>query len=426
MDIKDLYAIFLNSKGISTDTRQIIPGSIFFALKGANFNGNQFAKDALGKGAAFAVVDEQLHPADDKYILVSDALETLQKLANHHRKQLGIPVIAITGSNGKTTTKELINAVLSKKYRTQATKGNLNNHIGVPLTLLSIPQGTEIAIVEMGANHQKEIEGYCKVAEPTHGIITNIGKAHLEGFGSAEGVKKAKGELFDYLLATNGKAFINSKNETLKSISKFKDPIYFPGENDFYSCQFLDASPFIRFRAENGEIVSTQLIGKYNFENIASALCIGKFFEVNDEDANNAVASYVPQNNRSQVVRRKNNEIILDAYNANPSSMKAAIENFMNIKKDKKAMVLGDMFELGQESRKEHEALGKLISSLNFDLILLCGKEMRYAKDFCHHATYFKDKQELEQWLQSQHLDNYEILIKGSRGMGLETIVEFI
>lgn len=426
MSVTELYKIFLKSTGISTDTRQITPGSIFFALKGANFNGNEFAKSALEKGASFAVVDEQLHALDERYLLVPDVLSMLQQLANYHRKQFDIPVLAITGSNGKTTTKELINVVLSKKYKTHATKGNLNNHIGVPLTLLAMPKDTELAIIEMGANHQKEIEGYCKVAEPTHGIITNIGKAHLEGFGGAEGVKKGKGELFEYLLANNGTAFINSKNEILKSISKFTKPKFFPEEGDFYHAEFLDASPFIRFKAENGEIVETHLIGKYNFENIASALCIGKFFEVKASDANKAVASYVPQNMRSQIVQKGSNEIILDAYNANPSSMKAAIENFMQIRKDKKIMVLGDMFELGQESRREHENLGRLISGLTFDMILLCGKEMKYAKDFCHHATYFADKKSMEEWLKKQKLENYEILIKGSRGMGLESLVELI
>ena len=426
MDIKEIYQLFLKSYGITTDTRQIKPGSIFFALKGANFNGNEFAKDAISKGAAYAIVDEQPYQLDEQYILVKDVLQTLQDLANLHRRELNIPVIAITGSNGKTTTKELINEVLSKKYKTYATKGNLNNHIGVPLTLLSISKDVELAIVEMGANHQKEIESYCKIAEPTHGIITNIGKAHLEGFGGTEGVKKAKGELYDYLLAKNRIAFINSKNEILKEISKFSSPVYYPEENDYYSCQFLDASPFVRFKAENGEILSSQLIGKYNFENIAAALCIGKFFDVPAKDANQAVASYVPANNRSQLVKKDTNEIILDAYNANPSSMKAAVENFVLIKKEKKMMILGDMFELGPESRKEHESLGKLISGLNIEKTIFCGREMKYAKDFCHHALYFKDKSELEKFLKENKFKDYQILIKGSRGMGLESLVEFI
>ena len=426
MDIQQLYSHFLQSKGISTDTRKIVPGSIFFALKGPTFNGNEYAKDALSHGALLAVVDEEKYKLSEQYFLVSDVLQALQQLAKHHRRALNIPILAITGSNGKTTTKELINLVLSKKYKTYATKGNLNNHIGIPLTLLAMPQDTEIGIVEMGANHQKEIEGYCQIAEPNFGIITNIGKAHLEGFGGTEGVKKGKGELFDYLLAANGTAFVNSGNETIMSISKFAAPVYYFGEKDFYHAQFLEASPFIRFKAENHQIVDTHLIGKYNFENIAAALCIGKYFKVNPQDAHEAITSYVPENNRSQIIQKRSNEIILDAYNANPSSMRAAVENFTQIKKDKKLLILGDMFELGQESKKEHELLGKLISGFSFDHILLCGKEMKHAKEFCYHANYFQDKNELEQWITSQKFENYQILIIGSRGMGLESLVELV
>lgn len=426
MDIKDLYSKYLSSKGVSTDTRKIEKDTIFFALKGANFNGNEFASKAIESGASYAVIDEEKYKTSNRTILVPDVLTALQQLANYHRRQLNIPVLAITGSNGKTTTKELINAVLSCKYKTYATKGNLNNHIGIPLTLLAIEKGTELAIVEMGANHQKEIEGYCKVAEPTHGIITNIGKAHLEGFGGPEGVKKGKGELFDYLLASKGIVFINSKNEILTGMSKFASPVFFPQEKDFYNCEFLDASPFVKLKAENGEIVTTHLIGKYNFENIASALCIGKFFGVDPSKANEAVASYIPSNNRSQIVQKGNNEVILDAYNANPSSMKAAIENFAQMKKEKKVMILGDMFELGPESRKEHEGIGKLMSGLLFDKILLVGKEMKYAKDFCHHASYFESKQLLEDYLKENKITNSTILVKGSRGMGLESLLELI
>jgi UDP-N-acetylmuramoyl-tripeptide--D-alanyl-D-alanine ligase len=426
MDIKEIYNKYLECTAVSIDTRNIAPGTMFFALKGENFNGNQYASDAIDKGAKYAVIDEEEYQLDGQYILVDNVLQALQKLASFHRRKLNIPVIAITGSNGKTTTKELVSAVLNRKYKTYATKGNLNNHIGVPLTLLSVKEDAQVSIVEMGANHQKEIEGYCKIAEPTHGIITNIGKAHLEGFGGAEGVKKGKGELYDYLVATNGVAFINSKNPILKDMSRFSSPVFYLGENDFYHCEFLEASPFIKFKAENGEIVDTQLLGKYNFENIAAALCIGKFFGVEASEANKAVASYEPQNNRSQVVKRGSNNIILDAYNANPSSMKAAIENFTQLKKDKKALILGDMFELGAESRKEHEALGKLISGLPSEKVILCGKDMQYAKDYCHHATYFKEKKDLEKWIKEQKFDNYEILIKGSRGMGLESLVDLI
>jgi UDP-N-acetylmuramoyl-tripeptide--D-alanyl-D-alanine ligase len=426
MNIQEIYNHFLSCTGISTDTRKIDQGTMFFALKGANFNGNEFAKDALEKGASYAVIDEEKYKVSEKYILVEDVLTALQQLANFHRRTLNIPIIGITGSNGKTTSKELINAVLGKKFKTYATKGNLNNHIGIPLTLLAMTKEIEIGIVEMGANHQKEIEGYCKVAEPNYGMITNIGKAHLEGFGGPEGVKKGKGELYDYLLQTNGVAFINSKNEILKTMNKFSSPIMYPDEKDFYHCQYLDSAPFVRIKAEDGEIVSTQLIGKYNFENIAAALCIGKYFKVPSSDANAAVASYVPSNNRSQMVQRGTNEIILDAYNANPSSVKAAVENFVQIKKEKKVIILGDMFELGNDSRKEHESVGRLLSSLNVNGIILVGKEMKAAKDFCHHANYFPDKKLLEEYLTKNRFSNTEILIKGSRGMGLETLLEFI
>ncbi len=428
MEIAEIYKKYLQCLGVSTDTRQIGKESMFFALKGANFNGNTFANSALQIGASYAVIDEEKYQTDERCILVSDALLALQQLANHHRRQFSIPFIAITGSNGKTTTKELVNAVLSAKYKAYATKGNLNNHIGIPLTLLAIKPDVEIAIIEMGANHQKEIEGYCKIAEPTHGLITNIGKAHLEGFGGFEGVKKGKGELYDFLLKTNGTAFINSSNEILKSISRFDEPVYYPQKGDFYSCSFAEASPFIKIQAENGELVTTQIIGAYNFENIAAALCIGKFFNVPAEVANKAVAAYDPQNNRSQAVSAGTNTLVMDAYNANPSSMKAAIENFAKVEAKTKAVILGDMFELGEESRGEHENLGKLLASLtgSFSKVLLVGKQMLYAKEQLPSANYFETKDALMDWLKLNHFQHYTILIKGSRGMGLEVVREVI
>ena len=428
MEISEIYKKYLQCEGVSTDTRQISKGSLFFALKGANFNGNTFAANALAIGAKYAVIDEEQYKQDDRFILVPDVLKALQQLANYHRRQFKIPFIAITGSNGKTTTKELVNAVLSAKYKTYATKGNLNNHIGIPLTILAIKPDVEMAIIEMGANHQKEIEGYCKVAEPTHGLITNIGKAHLEGFGGFEGVKKGKGELYDYLLTTNGTAFVNSTNEILKSISKFPKPIYYPQQGDFYNCSLVDAAPFIKVKAENGEVVTTQIIGAYNFENIAAALCIGKFFKVPDSSANKAVAAYDPQNNRSQAITKGTNTLVMDAYNANPSSMKAAIENFAKIDAKNKAVILGDMFELGDESKLEHQNLGKLLAahSNNFSKIVLAGKHMLYAKEVVSSANYFETKDELLNWLKEQHWQHFTILIKGSRGMGLETLKEVI
>jgi UDP-N-acetylmuramoyl-tripeptide--D-alanyl-D-alanine ligase len=426
MEIQNIYKRFLEGNGVSTDTRKVRAGSMFFALKGASFNANLFAKDALDLGAEYAVIDEEKFKISDRYILVKDALTTLQDLANFHRRQFKIPFIAVTGSNGKTTTKELIKAVLSKKYKTYATEGNLNNHIGIPLTILSIENDVEIAVIEMGANHQKEIEGYCKIAEPSHGLITNIGKAHLEGFGGLEGVKKGKGELYDYLLRTGGVAFINSNNEILKEISKFTVPIYYPRKGDYYACELLESTPYVIIETEEHRKVETQLTGAYNFENIAAALCIGKYFKVPADAANAAVAEYDPQNNRSQIIEKGGNTIILDAYNANPSSMKAAIENFAKMKATSKILVLGDMFELGDESKFEHASLGKLISQFKFDKIILCGSQMVYTKETCPSALYFPDKESLMEWIKSNKVSNSHLLIKGSRGMGLENILTLI
>jgi UDP-N-acetylmuramoyl-tripeptide--D-alanyl-D-alanine ligase len=426
MEIQKIYRLFIECNGVSSDTRKVSAGSMFFALKGDNFNANLFAKDALDLGAQYAVIDEEKFKISDRYILVKDVLRTLQELANFHRRQFKIPFIAVTGTNGKTTTKELIKAVLSKKYITYATVGNLNNHIGIPLTILSIQNDVEMAVIEMGANHQKEIEGYCKIVEPSHGLITNIGKAHLEGFGGFEGVKKGKGELYEYLLRTGGVAFINSNNEILTEISKFSSPIEYPRKGDYYTCELLESTPFVSIKTEEHKTVETQLTGEYNFENIAAALCIGKYFKVPADSANAAVAAYDPQNNRSQIIEKGGNTIILDAYNANPSSMKAAIENFAKIKASPKILVLGDMFELGDESKSEHANLGKLISQFNFDQVILCGKEMASAKDSYPKADYFADKGSLTDWFKSHKITNSHLLIKGSRGMGLENLLAYI
>jgi UDP-N-acetylmuramoyl-tripeptide--D-alanyl-D-alanine ligase len=426
MDIKEIYKHFQECDGVSTDTRQIQKDSMFFALKGDNFNGNEYAQDAISKGAKYAIIDEDNFLSDDQYIVVKDVLKTLQELANYHRRQFTIPFIAITGSNGKTTTKELLNSVLSKKYKTYATKGNLNNHIGVPLTILTIKKDVEMAVIEMGANHQKEIEGYCKIAEPTHGMITNIGKAHLEGFGGIEGVKKAKGELYEYLLKTGGTVFINSENEILKSISKFPSPVKYPGKGDFSHSELISASPFVKVRMEEGKELETHLIGGYNFENIAAALCIGKYFKVSPQDILEAVSSYDPQNNRSQVINKGSNSVIMDAYNANPSSMKAAVENFASMKAEHKILILGDMFELGDESMDEHKNLGKLIAKYSFEKVILCGKQMANAKATCPSVEYFSERPQLEEWLKKQEFKGANILIKGSRGMSLEKLLTFI
>jgi UDP-N-acetylmuramoyl-tripeptide--D-alanyl-D-alanine ligase len=426
---EDLYKVYLASKNVSTDTRKITPGSLFFALKGDRFNGNTFAKQALEAGASYAVVDEKAYAADDRYILVEDSLKALQQLANYHRRQLSIPFIGITGSNGKTTTKELINAVLSKKYRTYATKGNLNNHIGVPLTVLSVTSDIEIAIIEMGANKVGDIEELVTICEPTHGIITNIGKAHLEGFGGTEGVKRGKGELYDFLQFRNGVVFVNSLNETLQQMVEaryFGEIVHYPRVGDYLSCELLAASPFVKYRSENGEIVETQLSGAHNFENIAAALCIGKYFEVNADAANMAVSGYLSENNRSQVVKKGSNTIFLDAYNANPTSMQASLEYFMTVQAPNKVVILGDMFELGAESEAEHRKIGEVVARGHFDKVLLCGKRMQAAVAANPKALYFIDKFSLNNWLQENKLYNAQILIKGSRGMGLETIVDLL
>lgn len=422
-----LYLRYQETKGVFTDTRQVIKGGMFFALKGPHFNGNTFAEEALKQGARYAVVDEAEHSKDGRFILVPDVLKALQELALHHRRQLSIPFIAITGSNGKTTTKELVNAVLSQKFSTYATIGNLNNHIGVPLTILSIKPHTEIAIIEMGANKPGDIAELCAIAEPTHGLITNIGKAHLEGFGSLEGVIKTKTELYNYIKQHQGKIFINSQNPTLNSfIADFPSPILYPQAQDFFHCEMIAADPFVRIRIDHEKEANTQLIGAYNFDNVAAALCIGKYFEVPMKDALGGLKSYVPGNNRSQVVQRRNNTIILDAYNANPDSMKASLSNFKSIKADKKMLILGDMLELGADSAHEHQILGALAEEIKAEKMVFYGELMKDALINAPQAYYFTDKFSLRNWLSDLKLEGYHILIKGSRGMGLEQVVESI
>lgn len=422
--IENLYARFLESGAVSTDTRKITPGSVFFALKGERFNANAFAAEALVKGARFAVIDEESFRKDERYIVVDNVLETLQALARYHRDQLKIPVIALTGSNGKTTTKELIYAVLNKKFRTLATKGNLNNHIGVPLTLLSIDASVEIAVVEMGANHVGEIERLCHIANPTHGFITNIGKAHIGTFGGYENIVRGKSELYQHLLENDGVVFVNSANPLLRELSgSFKAPVYYPAPGDFYHCEFIGADPLVRIRAANGEEVQTRIIGGYNFENIACALCLGKYFGVEDHAANTAIAEYAPENMRSQVVKTEHNTVILDAYNANPSSMQAAIESLAGANAAEKVLILGDMFELEGEAEKEHQAVGKLIREKGFTKVYLCGDLFKAALPEVPQAKYFTTKDELAGELKQYPLEGATILVKASRGMGLETLV---
>ncbi len=426
METEKLYEKFLEAGKISTDTRQIAEGSIFFALRGDKFNANEFAQQALEKGARYAVVDDAQYAKDPRCILVDDVLKTLQELARYHRSKLIIPVIGLTGSNGKTTSKELLNAVLSKKFKTFATKGNLNNHIGVPLSVLSIDNSVEIAVIEMGANHLGEIALLCSIASPTHGFITNIGKAHIGTFGGFENIIRGKSELYQHLIVNKGTVFINSLNEILANMAKrFNKPYFYPASGDYIHVNLLDADPFIRYETE-GKIVQTQLMGAYNFENIAAALCIGKFFGVEAVDANKAIADYVPGNMRSQILMKGTNTIILDAYNANPSSMEAAINNLAGMNTKRKVAILGDMFELEGEAEKEHRKIGELLNEKKFDQVYFCGKLMKSAKAAHEAGHLFEEKEMLVNELKNHPIRDSTILVKASRGIGLESIVEYL
>ncbi len=426
-DTQHLYKKYLECGTVSTDTRKIIPGSLFFALKGPKFNANAFAEEALQKGAAYAVVDEAAFVRNEKCVLVEDGLKSLQDLARHHRSQLKIPVIGLTGSNGKTTSKELLSAVLQKKYETFATKGNLNNHIGVPLSILSIDPSCEIAVIEMGANHVGEIAALARIANPTHGFITNIGKAHIGTFGGFDNIVKGKSELYQHLIAHHGQVFINSMNPILANMAKrFDSPLFYPAANDYYQAEFISADPFIKFKAENGEEVQTKLLGAYNFENIAAALCIGKFFGVDAMLANEAVANYQPENMRSQIVKKGSNTIILDAYNANPSSMAAAIENLATMTAEKKVLILGDMYELEGEAEQEHRNIGKLIREKGFQQVHLVGSLFKSALNEIPNAKHFETKQLLIEELKKNPISHSTLLVKASRSIGLESILDFI
>ncbi|MBF9251713.1 UDP-N-acetylmuramoyl-tripeptide--D-alanyl-D-alanine ligase [Pontibacter sp. 172403-2] len=421
-----LYQKYLECRHVSTDSRAEQDQSLFFALNGPNFKGAKFAWTALEKGAKYAVVDDPSMAADNM-LVVEDTLQALQDLARHHRRQLSIPVIGITGSNGKTTTKELIHAVLSQKYNTLYTQGNLNNHIGVPLTLLRIRPEHEMAIIEMGANHIGEIALLSSIAQPTHGLITNIGKAHLEGFGSLEGVARGKSELYLYLAEHDGTVFVNTANEHLLRMSRrIENKITYPAPGDYYHSELLESSPYVVYQDEEGNEVHTQLVGSYNYENMAAAATVGKFFSVPLAKANAAIANYSPVNNRSQVLQKGSNTIILDAYNANPTSMAAAVRNFGSMHAPQKVVILGDMFELGAESEAEHRALGEVVAEQSFDKVLLCGKDMQYAAAVNDAFLYFATKPELAKWLQEHPVQESYVLVKGSRGMGLETVVELL
>lgn len=425
MQIEDLHQRFLDFPRVSTDTRKMNDNCVFFALKGDNFNGNRYAEKALEKGAAYAVIDEQEYAVSKRYILVDDVLKTLQDLATYHRNYCSAKVIGLTGSNGKTTTKELIHGVLSKKYRTIATQGNLNNHIGVPLTLLSIQEDTEIAIVEMGANHQKEIAFLSAIAQPDFGYITNFGKAHLEGFGGVEGVIKGKSELYDYLLENHKSVFLNADDPIqLQKLGGYIQKYGFSTEKQaYYKIEFVGADPFVRLKVED-MVINSQLIGNYNFTNCAIAICMGKYFNVDLPSIKKAIEAYIPENNRSQIIEKHGSTIVLDAYNANPTSMKAALESFGATGKNPKIAFLGDMFELGEAAGEEHQKI--------VDIVLEMGLEDAYfiGKNFYSTQTPFQkfnSVDEISSFLKSNPLPkNSTLLIKGSRGMALERLLDFI
>lgn len=425
MKIEELYLYFLETSGITTDTRKIEADNFFIALKGDSFNGNEFAEKALELGAKYALIDESKFKKNDQYILVDDCLETLQKLANYHRQQLPCKIIGLTGSNGKTTTKELIFAVLSQKYKTQATFGNLNNHIGVPLTLLSFHKDTEMGIVEMGANHQKEIEFLCQIAQPDFGYITNFGKAHLEGFGGVEGVIKGKSELYDYLASSKQIAFINNDDPLQVEKTKYIETISFGlhAKNNFVTIDSIEANPMVKIQYNNTTIQS-HLIGLYNANNINAALTIGVYFNISTELIKKAIENYIPTNNRSQLLQKETNTIILDAYNANPSSMQAALTNFFQLEEENKIAILGDMFELGEESFEEHKKIVKLCKQQDTITFYFVGKEFVSQQIEQFNLHFFNSFEDFQLKFEIEKTSHAFILIKGSRGMRLERALD--
>lgn len=427
MNIQEIHNLFLKCKSLSIDTRKIEKDSIFFAIKGENFDANTFAKQALDLGALYVVIDNESYFIDQRTILVHNSLETLQELAKFHRSYLKLPIVALTGSNGKTTTKELINVVLSQKFKTKATVGNLNNHIGVPLTLLSFTKETEIGIVEMGANHKKEIEFLCEIAQPDFGYITNFGKAHLEGFGGVQGVIEGKSEMYQYLAKNNKQVFVN-----------LEDPIQIERSNGIKSFTFglnktnadlniknIEANPFVVIDYDDFKIES-HLIGLYNANNINAATAIGKYFIVEDAAIKYAIENYIPENNRSQLLKKGSNEIILDAYNANPSSMAVAITNFLQLGNQNKIMILGDMFELGDESQQEHKVIADSLSNQQESICYLIGKSFYENKIESENIKFFETFDAFAAYLKTIQFKDNTILIKGSRGMALERTLEYI
>jgi UDP-N-acetylmuramoyl-tripeptide--D-alanyl-D-alanine ligase len=428
MDISELYKIYKQHPEVSTDTRNAPKGSIFFALKGANFNGNEYAEKAIDSGCSYAVVDEAEYATRPNIILVDNALETLQELARHHRKQFKTPVIGITGTNGKTTTKELITSVLSQEYNVLSTQGNLNNHIGVPLTILRIKKEHEIAIIEMGASHVEEIKFLSEIACPNYGLITNIGHAHIEGFGSYENVIKAKGELYEYIRSTrDGKIFIDFDNSLLREMAEGITSIYYGFEEDlFVSGKVISIRPYLEFEWKFGTTrnkVKTKLIGEYNLPNILAAITVGKYLGVKASLICKAIESYEPTNNRSQLKETNKNMLIIDAYNANPTSMHAALENFDHMDVSHKVLILGDMKELGADTDLEHQKVADYVSHHNFDKVLFVGDNFsRIDTDF----PRFKDMDSLKDYLISNPIEDSYILLKGSRGIQLERCIDML
>ena len=427
MSIIDLYDLFIHNPQITTDSRNCPQGSIFFALKGDKFDGNQYAGKALASGCVYAVIDNPDYYIGKRTILVDNVLKTLQQLAHHHRKVLGLPIIGITGTNGKTTTKELLAAVLSTKFNLLYTEGNFNNHIGVPLTLLRLTHDHEMAVIEMGASHPGDIKELVDIVHPNYGIITNVGRAHLEGFGSFEGVIRTKGELYDYIRRSKGKIFIKKENEYLQSIAKGIEQItYGNGDDAFASGQVVSCDPFLVFNwKQQGKLhtVETHMIGSYNLDNVLAAVAVGRFFKIPAERISRAIAAYEPTNNRSQFKKTDNNELIIDAYNANPSSMKVALDNFITMPVQPKAIILGDMRELGPTSDELHAEVVEQIKKGQFDKVFLCGEHFsKVGKEFSPFAT----TEAMTEELRRQPLKGYHILIKGSHSMGLEKLVDIL
>ncbi len=425
MNISELYNIYLQHPCVQTDTRKLQSGDLFFALKGDSFDGNEYASKALELGACYAVIDNSKYFVDEKTILVPDVLECLQELAKFHRQQFSIPFIAITGSNGKTTTKELLHAALKTTFITYATEGNLNNHIGVPLTLLKIKKDAQMAIIEMGANHQKEIEAYCKIALPSHGIINNCGKAHLEGFGGIEGVRKGKGELYNFIRQIEGTIFINADYDYLQEMAHgIQNQISYGSHHADYQGKIYQNEPFLEVAILTQKkecVIRTKMVGAYNFPNVMAAVAVASHFNISIDSIKKAIEDYAPSNSRSQLIKKGTQTIILDAYNANPSSMQEAIKNFALADYANKIVMLGGMKELGAESLKEHQQLIKQLEETNWNQVVLVGGDFNHVK---HQYLFFENAAEAANWFRKQKIENSAILIKGSRAYTMEKILE--